>query len=301
MRENTAEGGALGSQARPASLPRYSQDDINAAIGRYAEPSFHRGLMFANHPASGQEHAFIIVPGGMTVPVMSRRGCEGVIAAQRCYVRKPGPRSEEPFTVEEWRGVMERCLNARRENMLDAIRLIVQGRGAIPVQPNPNQPLDDFRVGALQRWNTLVANSPAQDPARMLLGHYELTFELVGVTHANGLVQLRNRLEEARRIRHTGWGPFVALNRQALEPRAVDGTIEAWLGPDVDRFNRDSAHSDFWRAHPAGLLFLQRGYDEDSLERIEPGTLLDVTMPIWRVGEAMLFASRFAQQFELRR
>jgi hypothetical protein len=104
MRENTAEGGALGSQARPASLPRYSQDDINAAIGRYAEPSFHCGLMFANHPASGQEHAFVIVPGGMTVPVMSRRGCEGVIAAQRCYVRKPGPRSEEPFS-----GRMARC------------------------------------------------------------------------------------------------------------------------------------------------------------------------------------------------
>jgi len=28
------------------------------------------------------------------VPVMSVRGCEGVIAAQKCYVRKPGPRSE---------------------------------------------------------------------------------------------------------------------------------------------------------------------------------------------------------------
>jgi hypothetical protein len=298
MREDTAEGGALGSQPRPADLSRYSLDEINAAISRYTEPSFHCGLMFAIHPGSGQEHAFVIVPGGMTVPVMSRRGCEGVIAAQRCYVRKPGPRSEEPFTAEEWRGVMERCLNARRENMLDAIRLIVQGRGDPLPQVNPDQPLDDFRSRARERWNTIVADLPAQDPARMPLGNYELSFELAGVVPAQGLAQLRSRLEEARRIKHTGWGPFVALNRQALQPRAVDGQIEAWLGPDVDRFNRDSAHSDFWRAAPAGLLYLLRGYDEDSVERIQPGTLLDVTMPIWRVGEAMLFASRFAQQFQ---
>ena len=60
--------------------------------------------MFAEHPITGTEHAFVIVPGGMTVPVMSKRGSEGVIQPQRCYVRKPGPGSEEPFTAEEWRG-----------------------------------------------------------------------------------------------------------------------------------------------------------------------------------------------------
>ena len=77
----------------------------------------------------------MIVPGGMIVPVMSVRGREGVIASQRCYVRKPGPRSEEPSTAEEWRGVMERCIAARRENMLDAIRIIVQGHGSPALAP----------------------------------------------------------------------------------------------------------------------------------------------------------------------
>src|SRR4051794_14346894 len=41
MREDTRQGGALGSQSRPQSIPRYNQDDINAAINRYADPKFH--------------------------------------------------------------------------------------------------------------------------------------------------------------------------------------------------------------------------------------------------------------------
>jgi hypothetical protein len=110
MREDTQAGSELRSTARPQSVGRYSQDDVNASVRRFVDPEFHCGLMFLPHPASGYEHAFVIVPGGMTVPVMSKRGCEGVINAQRCYMRKPGPRSEEPFTAEEWRSVMQRCL-----------------------------------------------------------------------------------------------------------------------------------------------------------------------------------------------
>src|SRR5262249_15589311 len=67
MLQDRAEGEALRSQARPAALRRYSQDDINAAITRYSDPAFHCGLMFASHPITGHEHAFVIVPGGMTV------------------------------------------------------------------------------------------------------------------------------------------------------------------------------------------------------------------------------------------
>src|ERR1039458_976235 len=35
MREDTVQGGALGSQPRPATMKRYSQDEVNAAINRY--------------------------------------------------------------------------------------------------------------------------------------------------------------------------------------------------------------------------------------------------------------------------
>jgi hypothetical protein len=132
----------------------------------------------------------------------------------------------------------------------------------------------------------------------MPLGHYEVVFEFRNVPPAKNLIELRHRLDEAHRIRFTGWGPFVSLTREPLTPRPVNGNIEVWLGyPDEDRIFADSAHSDFWRARPDGFFFLLRGYDEDATERVTPGTVFDVTMPIWRIGEAMLYAARLARQF----
>lgn len=305
MRENNDEGGALVSKARPADLGRYSQDDINAAINRYSDPEFHCGLMFANHPATHHEHAFVVVPGGMTVPVMSRRGCDGVINPYRCYVRKAGPRSEEAMTAEEWRPLLERCIQARRESMLDAIRVIVQGHGTPAPTEAVRNALTEFSNGARARWEELIADLPSDDSARMPHGHYEIEIELIGVGPANGTTETLRRMQIASQIKHTGWGPFVLLTRPEFAPVPIAGNVEAWLGRPVEgRFSRDPAHCDFWRVHPSGLLFLLRGYDEDGEDSlgtqraIPPGTIVDITLPIWRVGEVMLYASRLAQQFD---
>ena len=298
MREDTGEGGELRSQPRPAALGRCSQDDINAVIGRYADPAFHCSLMFASHPITGHEHAFVIVPGGINVPVMCRRTCEGVISQHRCYIRKPGPRSEEPFTAEEWRGVLERCVQARRESMLDAIRVIIQGHGSPVPTVAAHNALATFSDVARSRWHQLVADLPPDDDARMPHGRYEIEVEIIGVKNAGSVREMLRRMTEAGRIKHTGWGPFVMLTREPFQPIPVDGNVEAWIGrPTKDRAARDPWHCDFWRAHPSGLLFLLRGYAEDSSNSVKPATILDVTMPIWMVGEAMLYASRLARLF----
>jgi hypothetical protein len=255
-------------------------------------------VAFANHPGTNNEHAFVLVPGGMTVPVMSVRGCEGVIAAHRCYVRKPGPRSEEPFTAEEWRGVMERCIAARRESMLDAIRLIVQGRGSPAQAVELPDSLVEFERTALERWDHLIRDLPADDDARMVLGRYEISFELIDVPAAPSAGELCRRMAVASQVKHTGWGPFVQLSRREFEPWIVNGNVEAWLGQPVeDRLARDSAHCDYWCAHASGLFFLLRGYDEDTIDGVEPGSIIDITLPIWRVGEALLYASRIARSY----
>jgi hypothetical protein len=299
MREDTTDGAALCSRPRPVELERYSQDDINASIARYSDPAFHCGLTFASHPITGHEHAFVIIPRGMTVPVMCRRTCEGIISQHRCYIRKPGPRSEEPFTAEEWRGVLERCLHARRENMLDAIRYIVHGHGGPAPTEAVRNALETFGAAARARWQQLIENLPADDDGRMPHGHYEIEFEFIGVRSAGSVTEMLRRMTEVSRVKHTGWGPFVLLTREPFEPHPSDGNVEAWIGrPVKDRRSRDPAHCDFWRAHPSGLLFLLRGYDEDSSDRVKPGTILDITMPIWRVGEAMLYASRLARLFD---
>lgn len=104
-------------------------------------------------------------------------------------------------------------------------------------------------------------------------------------------------------VRHTGWPPFWFPTRAGIEPYPIDGAVECWLGGDPQTLpeQRDAAHSDFWRIHPDGLAFLLRGYQEDGMEEQRPGrapvppaSAFDVTLPVWRTGEALLQARSLA-------
>jgi hypothetical protein len=293
------EDGPLQSVQRPAEIGRYTQDDVNQAINRFAEPEFHCELRFTVHSATGVEHAFVSIPGGMSVPIMSRRDCEGVISARRCYIRKPGPRSEEPLDGQEWRALLDRCVQAGRENMLDAIRAIVHGRaGSAPSPSQVSSALPGFTEATRARWLGLLANLPVDDPARFPLGHYELGFEILDGKPLQSLLEMRRAMQQTGSVKHTGWGPFVQLTRTEYAPQIVGGAIEAWLGLPAERvLGRGPAHCDFWRADATGRLVLMRGYDEDDAPGREPGKWTDVTLPVWRVGEAILYVGRLAELF----
>lgn len=293
MRE---EGGtAFQSSELPEDFPPISQDSVNSAINRYCDPEIHSTLVFEDHPETGVTHPIVVVSGDTSVPVMATRDCEGVIQARRCYVRKPGPRSEEPHNSDEWRRLFDRCLNARRQDMLDAIRNIVQGRPATPPAEAVEASLLSFENESDNRWRTVIESLPDGDHGRMPNGYYSQSFKFLDAEPAASLTELRNRMDEAGRVRLTGWGPFITLNRPS---RPVEGAIEAWLGAaDEGRFLRDAAHSDFWRAKPDGHFFIRRGYDEDSTERFAPGAALDITLPVWRVSETLLYISRLARLF----
>jgi len=293
------ENGPLKSTPRPAEIDRYTQDDVNQAVNRFADPEFHCELLFANHPETNVEHAFESVPGGISVPVMSRRDCNGVIAARKCYIRKPGPRSEEPLDGQEWRELLERCVQAGRENMLDAIRTIVHGRaGSAPARVQRSSALANFTETARARWAHLVSKLPPDDQARFPHGHYELGFEITGGKPLSTLSEVRRAMQQAGSVKHTGWPPFIGMTRPEYVPRIVDGAIEAWLGLPVERvLGRGPAHCDFWRADAAGRLVQLRGYDEDEVDGREPGKWTDITLPVWRVGDPLLFVGRLAEFF----
>ena len=293
------QGQQLQSQARPAEIPEITQDAVNAAIRRYATPEFHCEMYNVPHPVTGVVHPVVAVPGTLAEPVLSKRDHPGVIAQHRCYIRKPGPRSEEPQTGEEWRAMIRRCVRAGRDDMLEAIRSIVSGRVEI-ANPMPNA-LDDLRAyceAARNRWQEVVENEPVGSLSRFPHGYYEMGFSLVGAEPAEGLADMRERLAVARRIRFTGWPPFLEMATPGWAPYAHENFIEAWVGRPVhDRMDRDPPHSDFWRASPAGKLYTIRGYSEDGLERRPAGELFDVTLPVWRIGEGLWFAVRLAETF----
>ncbi|WP_417606508.1 helix-turn-helix domain-containing protein [Primorskyibacter flagellatus] len=296
------QGHQLEPIPRPANVPEVSQDAVNAAIQRFAAPAFHAEVYSVPHPTSGVVHPVIVVPGNMTEPVMSKRDCPGVIAQNRCYIRKPGPRSEEPQTGDEWRELLRRCVLAGREDMLGAIRTIVSGRvEPADLPPDARAELHAFVEQARARWAELCADLPEDASARFFHGYYEMAFSLLGAAPVPNLGELQGRLQAAHRLKLTGWPTFLMLNTVEWAPYPHEDFVEAWVGRQAarERNFEDPAHSDFWRASKEGKLYTIRGYTEDSIvDRLVPGAVLDITLPVWRVAEGLLFAARFADTFQ---
>jgi len=294
MRE--AANKPIGSYPRPEGMQRYTADAVNAAVNRYADPHIHCDVIHLRHPDTGHEHAFVVVPGGHSVPIMASRGTEGEILAQKVYIRKPGPKSEEPFTADEWRTLLDRCVRANRDSLLEAIRGIVQGHSLDRVAQEQSDRLLEFTEASRDSWEARLEPLSKDDPARFPLGHYEQSFQILNVQPAPDLRNLLERLRKASEVKLTGWGPFVLFDRKPIQPVPVGDVIEAWIG-DPRETGRDPRHADFWRARRDGFLYEIRSYDEDFTDKAKPGTAIDLTMPIWRVGETLFYVARLAKLF----
>jgi len=124
------------------------------------------------------------------------------------------------------------------------------------------------------------------------LGYWTFSYE-VGTDFAiDGLNEL---LEILRRVRgrETGWPPWWVPTREGIRPYPhSQRVVECWLGAEGQLGG--PGHSDFWLASLDGFLFLARGYEEDEMSNIDPGTRFEVSLPIWRIGECLLHVERFS-------
>lgn len=149
---------------------------------------------------------------------------------------------------------------------------------------------------AFNRWRALTDKLPEDSSGRFPHGWYRFDYCLEGELKAVGLTDFEALMRKAV-TRHTGWPVFMTPTRSGIAPGEVDGTIECWLSPDTESVKRvfsGPAECDFWRAAPSGRLFLIRGYQEDGEETFPPGAIMDTTLPIWRMGEALIHAGRLA-------
>jgi hypothetical protein len=294
----------LVSDPRPAEIAPYDQDAINQIIRRFAAPAFQCTLTALLHPETGHEHAVISIPGGFGFPVMSKSGTPaGTIRPHLCYMRKPGPESAHPENPGDWERLLARCLRNRREDMLDAIRSIVEGKaeGAEPPGQREADQQTAYANAARTQWLARLEPLPPESPARCPLGRFEFDYALLGDLERPNLGALLEQLRCAEQA--GGWPEFMVMQDRDLAPIPIDDQVECWVGAPIrDRRFIDSAHADFWRASPEGRLFMLRGYMEDSdalpqfREQGNPGTLFDITSPIFRVAECLLHARALASQ-----
>jgi transcriptional regulator with XRE-family HTH domain len=154
----------------------------------------------------------------------------------------------------------------------------------------------EFVVDAFERWRQLTANLPPVSQARFPFGFCRIDYELKGPLKNVTLPILQEALKQSV-VPYTGWPLFLFLTHQSLTPYEQDEAIQCWVKPedagDIRAFD-NAAHCDFWRVSREGRAMTIRGYQEDSEETFPPGTILDTTLPIWRLAEALLHASRLA-------
>lgn len=288
---------------KPTDISHVTQDDINSAIHRYAEPQLHCSLHMVKHPESSSIFPVIRVPGG-DVPVMSKRDqTEGGLGQHKAYVRKPGPRSEEPQTAEEWRTLLDRCVRTRREGLLESIRGIVLGQVRASEPSGTSDALEEFMDLSRDRWLDVVKGGPVDAPYRFPYGRYEFAMALTNAQPTVSLTELKNKLAVAQRIRTSGWPPFLDIGVEGLNPYPFSDCIEAWLGrPLPNNIYNDSAHADFWRASLSGQLYIIRGYGEDvvdgaSSSQRNPGKTLAIDISVIRIWEQLRVASEFSRTF----
>lgn len=207
---------------RPANLDAWSQDAIQAIVAKYVDPGVQCRVSHRAAAPSGNKHPLIAVPGGHRVPVRAKAGSPDgkKLMANRVYIRRPGPNSEEPRSAEEWDRFFERCLQNLQAELLDAMRSIMAGviPTTAPATPTRIEQLAAFESKAIARWKARVAALPADAAPRFKHGFYEVGFAIDGAFERKSLADLREIVQSAVR-NHSGWPPFLTINRPPFTPK----------------------------------------------------------------------------------
>jgi hypothetical protein len=234
-----------------------------------------------------------VVPGDHRVPIRAKRDgpSQKHVRQNAYYIRRPGPKSEQPQSGREWDELLGRCLKCAREDLLGAIRDILHGGPSRPLINTPQEQLAAWETDSLHRWNQAVEKRYGGTSEHPLPSAcWTATYCLTGGLQPKSLTDF---LEVLRHVQghETGWPPWLLLTPTDMAPYPYENTIECLIGDP----RTGPAHADFWRASPQGMMFLVRGYQEDEPEKCKPGSMIDVALPIWRVGECLLHAGRLAK------
>ncbi|MFY9487484.1 MAG: helix-turn-helix domain-containing protein [Solirubrobacterales bacterium] len=157
--------------------------------------------------------------------------------------------------------------------------------------------LDDEGETRLSKWEQDSRNrlaqrmrefQPDERPMQYRNGSWTSSYILRGINRHLDVRELRDLLATVR-DQSAGWPPWLVTDIPDSKPYPIDDVIECWL-------MAGRAHdSDFWRARTDGSMFVLKTFDEDApREDTDPGTVMSLTLPIWRTGECLMHAQRTA-------
>jgi len=182
----------------------------------------------------------------------------------------------------------------RKEELLGGINALLSGM-EMPGPPPDKRETDLLGLFVEQsqgRWRAILEEKTGESHGNWCPhGGVIFAYAVEGDFIEPDLLQLLEKMRIAEG-HETGRPPWLVPYENDLAPYPLHGAVEcsfASLHPE----NPGSA--DFWRVSPKGLVYLWRGYQEDLAENIQAGAIFDLVLPIWRVGETLLHAARFAR------
>lgn len=196
------------------------------------------------------------------------------IRAGAIYTRTPKPESVPVTTPEHWDKVIQRCVLARRDEMIAMFSAIVSGGGGTA----KDEP-DDTRE-RLTQWHEATQRAAIQEAGRLGLKlNYPLAENFVQfsylVRHRKGeaipadkaLAIVEKVNTAVRDTVRCGWSMFYPFTRPEISPQfmtdhAVDGGDTEFLQTSLYD-DGQTGHGDFWRITLDGRASILRNLHED--------------------------------------
>ncbi len=229
---------------------------------------------------------------------------------QQTWIPYPVPDSFKLFWCDEETELVTKKKSNEESKILDAgyarrfIETTSYGTGNISgvpplqeilkseAQNNTQKDFDLWIKDSKSRWEALVTQKLfAEQPSRYSHGTWTASYSIEADFNPPALASFLNILEKVKG-HETGWPAWLIPHGTNTSPYPYNGLIECWI---KDGRIGGPAHSDFWRASPAGEMFLLRGYQEDE-EPALAGKIFDLILPVWRVGECLLHSERLAKE-----
>ena len=230
------------------------------------------------------------------------------------YIRTPKPESSPVTTPEQWDKLIQRCVLARRDELVGMFSTIVSGAAA-PAQGKQAVDANRERLTAWHRAAQKVALSEAARLGvkfRFPLAENFAQFSYM-ILHKNGvLIPAKDALQTAGKlntaVRDTvryGWSMFYPFTRREISPRfvtdpAVDGGDTDFLQTSLFE-DGQTGHGDFWRIALDGRASLFRNFQEDRFNPprgiSEGQKWVDPWLHIRDVTEAVRHARAMAEEY----
>jgi hypothetical protein len=266
---------------------------------------------------SGQEYPIIVIPEGVRTPVAAKSslietgpGGKELITLGDVYFRtlsSNGTASSSVARPQDWADLVEVCFENREADIGRFLRRHLSGDlssfvTALVKASGPSAPpTASLRERAEQLLNegdkrfwTALKEGPDQSKINGRAGTWSVAL-IIDPGRPNQLPDDNFlNIVASSNPRYTGWPPW--LDSRTFTDRSMAPIVKqgAWQTLIVS-FQNWSNHVDFFRLIPSGEFYLQRIFQDDLSDKIEPNTILDPILVILRTAEVIAVGLTFAR------